>query len=419
MVLHDIKVVAPAQSLYCHCEYSGTTYQIGQWSKKWRDRTKRLPRLVKGDPACYGEGFKVSKFKPKANGGSMVIHGGPKTSVLCLRIGFCYSCASPCKSCAGGNTLSCKSCKLDHLMGKTIRETTGLVPYKIAQCERPPPMKIESIEFKPKKGRLVIAFPKKILKMDFARRIKIVSLQYSKATRRLRNLSPLSGTRSLAEEKFEEDTKKKDPEIGDVDPAYGVLKKITEIPILKASLDGTGKQLSLYLDLSASISGKIRMLLNDTETMKSSEDQMMYVQSMDIDIERVEYLHAGSDEVIGGSMDILSRVLVMVMFIVLLLSPKYGIDIIKVFQSADYMLFFNVSAPTNLGAFLTLFGNTPFDFVPNPVAGDESTTTQGCTPGNKFEDNDVSCYIIANIGQLFLQALGITLVKIIALSLVR
>jgi hypothetical protein len=304
-------------------------------------------------------------------------------------------------------------------MGKTIRETNGLIPYKIAQCERPPPMKIESVEFKPKKGRLVIGFPKKITKMDFARRIKIVSLQYSKASRRLRNLSPLSGTRNLAEEKFEEDTKKKDPEIGDVDPAYGLLTEITEIPIIKAELDGTGKQLSIYLDLSASISGKIRMVIKDTDTFKSSENMMMYVQSMDIDLEHVEYLHAGSDKTIGGAMEVLSQILVMVMLVSLILSPKYGIDIIKVFQSADYMLFFNVPAPTNLGAFLTLFGNTPFDFVPSPVGGNESATTGGCTPGNKFEDNDVSCYIIANIGQLFLQALGICLIKIICLSLVR
>lgn len=183
--------------------------------------------------------------------------------------------------------------------------------------------------------------------MDFASRIKILSFQYSKNTRRLRTLSPLSGSRNLAEEIFEEDQKKKKPAIGDIDPFYGTLTKITEIPVLKAELDGTGKQLSLYLDLSASISGKIQMDLSDTSTFKSSEDQMLYVQSLDIEIDGVEYLHAGADEVIGGSMDILSRILVMVMFVVLMLSPKYGIDIIKVFQSADYMLFFNVAAPTN------------------------------------------------------------------------
>jgi hypothetical protein len=194
---------------------------------------------------------------------------------------------------------------------------------------------------------LVIAFPKKIVKMDFASRIKILSFQYSKNTRRLRTLSPLSGSRNLAEERFEEDQKKKKPAIGDIDPSYGTLTKITEIPVLKAELDGTGKQLSLHLDLSASISGKIQMDLSDTSTFKSSEDQMLYVQSLDIEIDGVEYLHAGADEVIGGSMDILSRILVMVMFVVLMLSPKYGIDIIKVFQSADYMLFFNVPAPTN------------------------------------------------------------------------
>jgi hypothetical protein len=89
------------------------------------------------------------------------------------------------------------------------------------------------------------------------------------------------------------------------------------------------------------------MDLSDKSTFSSSEDRMLYVQSLDIEVDGVEYLHASSDEVIGGAMEILSTILVMVMLVVLILSPKYGIDIIKVFQSADYMLFFNVPAPTN------------------------------------------------------------------------
>jgi len=48
------------------------------------------------------------------------------------------------------------------------------------------------------------------------------------------------------------------------------------------------------------------------------------------------------------------------------MSPSHGIAIIKVFQLADYMLFFNIEAPTNLASFLGIFRNTPFDLVPNP-----------------------------------------------------
>jgi hypothetical protein len=148
----------------------------------------------------------------------------------------------------------------------------------------------------------------------------------------------------LAAETFEEDNKKIDPVIGDTDPNYGTL---TEIPIRKTQLDGTGKQLSLYLDLSESISGKIRMVLSDTKTFKSTEDQKLYVQSLDINIENIDYLHGGGEGAIDTSTDILSEILVLVMLVILILSPKYGIDIIKVFQSADFMLFFNVPAPTN------------------------------------------------------------------------
>jgi hypothetical protein len=347
VVLGDIRVVAPTLSLYCHCEYSRKTYQIGLWSKKWRDSTGRVPRLAKGDPACYGEGSTVLKFKPKAVNEPIVIHGGPKASVLCLRIGFCFPCSSPCKSCVGADTLSCKSCLRDHLMGKTIRETSGLIPLKIAQCERPKPMKIESVEFKPKKGRLVIAFPSQILNTNFKSKIKIQRMQYSKSGRRLRNLSGQPRIRNLAAETFEEDSKKPDPVIGDIDPVYGTLIEITYIPILEAKLDGTGKQLSLYLDMSKSISGRIRMVLLDTKTFQSTEDKMLYVQSLDIKTESIDYLHTPGDDSIDTSTDILSQILVLVMLIVFILSPKYGIDIIKVFQSADYMLFFNVPAPTN------------------------------------------------------------------------
>jgi hypothetical protein len=57
--------------------------------------------------------------------------------------------------------------------------------------------------------------------------------------------------------------------------------------------------------------------------------------------------------------------------------------------------------------------------VPNPLAGNPSTTTKGCTPGNKFEDNGVSCYILANIGQLFFQFGFIVLIKTISSVIAR
>ena len=85
----------------------------------------------------------------------------------------------------------------------------------------------------------------------------------------------------------------------------------------------------------------------------------------------------------------------------LILVPPLGIDIIKLFQMLDYLLFFNIDPPTNLRAYLTIFSETPLDWFPNPMEG--ISDSKGCTPPKKFEENEVTCYLLWNYGGYFLQ----------------
>jgi len=102
------------------------------------------------------------------------------------------------------------------------------------------------------------------------------------------------------------------------------------------------------------------------------------------------------------------------MLICLILSPKHGIAIIKIFQMVDYFLYFNADTPANLAGFLQIFSETPLDWIPNPWHWNRNEKVGNCAPAKKFEENDLSCYILANVGHYFLQILIIMVLKIIA-----
>jgi hypothetical protein len=83
------------------------------------------------------------------------------------------------------------------------------------------------------------------------------------------------------------------------------------------------------------------------------------------------------------------------MLITVLIAPNTGIGIIKLFQMADFVLFFNVLTPTNLAAFVVIFSETPFDLIPHPFGKSSSNEDGigGCTPPIKFDENEFSCYL--------------------------
>jgi hypothetical protein len=109
-----------------------------------------------------------------------------------------------------------------------------------------------------------------------------------------------------------------------------------------------------------------------------------------------------------------------IMYGALVFSPANGIKIIKVFQMADYLVYYNIENPTNVDSFLTVFQNTPLSQFPNPFnfepgGQDESGKSVGCTAPRKFEESGVSCYVLTNLGQYLLQGMIIMFAKMMAM----
>jgi hypothetical protein len=138
-------------------------------------------------------------------------------------------------------------------------------------------------------------------------------------------------------------------------------------------------------------------------TFKSSQRPMEYLQNSEIELADVNIYTDPAEKAIESLANWASNILVAIMWLCLIISPKHGISIIKVFQMADYLLYFNADTPSNLAAFLIIFSATPLDSIPNPFEYFQATSGGTCSPPKKFEENRVSCYILANIGAYVLQ----------------
>jgi hypothetical protein len=193
------------------------------------------------------------------------------------------------------------------------------------------------------------------------------------------------------------------PTAADPKPTAGANLKDYEIQVKSMELDATGKVLNINVKESENRAGaNLHFRITDYAVFQSREDKMMYLQKLDLDIDDISIFQSGMEEFLNTFFGELGKALQVIMAFCLFIVPPLGIDIIKLFQMLDYLLFFNIEPPTNLKAFLTLFSSTPLDLFPNPfqTMGDEK---HGCTPPRKFEENDMTCYILNNNGGYILQ----------------
>jgi hypothetical protein len=167
----------------------------------------------------------------------------------------------------------------------------------------------------------------------------------------------------------------------------------------------------------ASTTLKIRT--KDWHTFKSNSETLEYLQFDEMEISGVNIFYGPGEDTIEAIAKTASSILVYVMCVCLFISPKHGISIIKVFQMADYLLFFNADTPTNLAAALIIFSATPLDYILNPFDYFEATKGGSCSPPKKFEQNEVSCYILANIGGYVLQLIVIIILKLVSGILIK
>lgn len=192
-----------------------------------------------------------------------------------------------------------------------------------------------------------------------------------------------------------------------------------EIPILSAALGPSSKELNIKLDIIENRENT--NLVFDFEYMGLFQEKgntKKYLQNLQLRLDKVSLFASGSEEAIKIAAEGVSNFLVTAMLITVIITPNTGIGIIKIFQMADFVLFFNVIAPTNLSAFVIIFSETPFDLIPHPFDLESKTDGSGCTPPKKFDENEFSCYILSNLGQFLMLGLVVGVIKIIVIAII-
>ena len=141
----------------------------------------------------------------------------------------------------------------------------------------------------------------------------------------------------------------------------------------------------------------IRIEIQDMTVFQSDSDPNLYSQVLELKIDSIEVFGTKQDDLIRDASVHISKAAVGIMLGCIIVSPKHGIAIIKVFQMVDYFLYFNADTPANLAGFLQIFRETPLDWLPNPFKLRNSKDSS-CSPAKKFEENEMLCYILENVG---------------------
>jgi len=258
-------------------------------------------------------------------------------------LNYCYKCEWPCRSCSGRGSDLCVDCVDDHITTEQTHEKSGEKRrYPLFICERPKPLAPPIIVWSNMLKRIQLKFSAKMAPVDYSQAIKVFVILEVKRNRRLKAIDLLNKERSLKEEK-------------------------KEVPFKSIELDPSGQNININLDFADNFeSGKLAIEVTDYSIFKTSGNSMVYLQDLYLEIEDVSVFSTGNEDAITTTAESASSMFVLIMSITLIVSPNHGIAIIKVFQMADYFLYYNADTPANLAGFLQIFANTPLDYCPNP-----------------------------------------------------
>lgn len=111
----------------------------------------------------------------------------------------------------------------------------------------------------------------------------------------------------------------------------------------------------------------------------------------------------------GFTFDWFIQILLLAYFII---SFPLAMAYIKMTQVLSYLSFVNIKYSGLYIAFLKLFSNTIFDYIPNPMEGLFEGDLCQVTMGRFFEE-EISCYYLSNSWSIFLRVITMILVKLI------
>ena len=92
----------------------------------------------------------------------------------------------------------------------------------------------------------------------------------------------------------------------------------------------------------------------------------------------------------------------------IVLSGTFGMAIVKLFQIFDILKFVDVNLPINFRAFIKLFDEGIFDFIPNIFQIEEEGY---CIRHRILISNDQDCFVLNSAGSILVQVMGWFMIK--------
>jgi len=285
----------------------------------------------------------------------------------------CLSCSGGCETCIE-TPLNCTSCRLN----LTLFESDCHCPLKKIYSKETD----ECVDFH-ESDKI------KIVNATFIEEKKIIEVHFSN---KIRELDIQNFTFS-----FE-----------DMDNTAG-------LNITKIERGSNEKHFKIYLEFLSQVDSK--NLLMDAKwkwAIRSSVDNTTLFQDYPINVTvfyfeaQLENLLKATDQGAGLTMSIIT-------LLVSISSVGAFLILVKLFQSFGYLLFLNLTIPSNTKTFLKIFKQNPLSMIPNPIQRSEEGLNCGLDP--KIIENDLQCFILNNVGGLLVQILGCVAVKLILMYL--
>ena len=163
--------------------------------------------------------------------------------------------------------------------------------------------------------------------------------------------------------------------------------------------------------------GSVKIMFEDPSKIKSEKSPLIFLKKKETIISPVSYYKPPSEGTVTKTAKGTNTIAKAVVVAALLLSISSALALIKIQQMLDFLLFLNVSHPSNVKSFLQIFSQSVFQDLPNGLSfltDDSCNITQ-----ERFLEEEVSCHIFENLGNYIVLVIMFLTAKICSLALYR
>ena len=176
----------------------------------------------------------------------------------------------------------------------------------------------------------------------------------------------------------------------------------------KVQLEQNERHLKIYLTIEENIEDEVlRIELNNhKEKIIKKKDPSLGLTTGSIEISPISHYRArGQEKAVSTASKAISYSASVLGFLSLFTSSSSIFELIKSFQMIDFLIFLNIDHPSNLSTFLEELEFSLVDSLPNPF---KNLRDSLCSiDKEKFEEEDVTCYILLDQGRYFTIVLSV------------